>query len=110
MDACASYHLDQVDVTWSEEAVACLVLASGGYPGSYEKGKVITGLDQVSDDIVIFHAGTAMKEDQLVTNGGRVLNICAKGKDLQEALTKVYKASEVVTFDGVYFRHDIGLR
>ena len=110
MDACASYQLDQVDVKWSDDAVACLVLASGGYPGSYEKGKVITGLDQVSDDIVIFHAGTAMKEDQLVTNGGRVLNICAKGKDLQEALTKVYKASEVVTFDGVYFRHDIVLR
>ena len=70
----------------------------------------IKGIDDVDDDIVIFHAGTALKDGKLVTNGGRVLNICAKGKDLKEALAKVYKASETVTFDGVYFRHDIGLR
>lgn len=110
MEACANYQLDQVDVKWSDDHVACLVLASGGYPGSYPKGMEIKGIDDVDDDIVIFHAGTAMKDGKLVTNGGRVLNICAKGKDLKEALAKVYKASETVTFDGVYFRHDIGLR
>ena len=110
MEACANYQLDQIDVKWSDDHVACLVLASGGYPGSYPKGMEIKGIDDVDDDIVIFHAGTALKDGKLVTNGGRVLNICAKGKDLNEALAKVYKASETVTFDGVYFRHDIGLR
>ena len=110
MEACANYQLDQIDVKWSDDHVACLVLASGGYPGSYPKGMEIKGIDDVDDDIVIFHAGTALKDGKLVTNGGRVLNICAKGKDLKEALAKVYKASETVTFDGVYFRHDIGLR
>lgn len=110
MEACANYELAHVEVKWSDDPVACLVLASGGYPGSYPKGIEIKGIDEVDDDIIIFHAGTAIKDGKLVTNGGRVLNICAKGKDLQEALAKVYKASEVVTFDGVYFRHDIGLR
>lgn len=110
MEACANYELDKVDVKWSDDHVACLVLASGGYPGSYPKGIEIKGIHEVDDDIVIFHAGTVIKDGKLVTNGGRVLNICAKGSNLKDALAKVYKASEVVTFDGVYFRHDIGLR
>ena len=77
MDACATYTLDQVDVKWSDDHVACLVLASGGYPGKYEKGIEIKNIDKVSDDIVVFHAGTALKDGKLVTNGGRVLNVCA---------------------------------
>ena len=78
MDACATYTLDQVDVKWSDDHVACLVLASGGYPGKYEKGIEIKNIDKVSDDIVVFHAGTALKDGKLVTNGGRVLNVCAR--------------------------------
>lgn len=109
MYAVSTGTLDQVDVQWKNEHVACLVLASGGYPGSYEKGKVITGLKDVDDDIVVFHAGTAFKDDQIVTNGGRVLNICAFGSSLEETREKVYKAAEVIHFDGQYYRKDIGL-
>lgn len=109
MYAVSTGTLDQADVQWKNEHVACLVLASGGYPGSYEKGKVITGLKDVDDDIVVFHAGTAFKDDQIVTNGGRVLNICAFGSSLEETREKVYKAAEVIHFDGQYYRKDIGL-
>lgn len=101
--------LKDVEVKWSNQQVTCLVLASGGYPASYPKGKVITGLDQVDDDIVVFHAGTAIKDNNIVTSGGRVLNICAMGKSLEETREKVYKAAEVIDFDGKYYRHDIGL-
>ena len=109
MDACATYTLDQVDVKWSDDHVACLVLASGGYPGKYEKGIEIKNIDKVSDDIVVFHAGTALKDGKLVTNGGRVLNVCARGANLQEALAKVYETATIITFDGMYYRHDIDL-
>ena len=94
---------------WKDEHVACLVLASGGYPGSYEKGKVITGLKDVDEDIVVFHAGTASKDENIVTSGGRVLNICALGSSLDETRAKVYKAAEVIDFEGKYYRKDIGL-
>ena len=109
MYAVSTSTLDQVEVKWKDEHVACLVLASGGYPGSYEKGKVITVLKDVDDDIVIFHAGTAFKDDQVVTSGGRVLNICALGSSLEETREKVYKAAEKIDFDGKYYRKDIGL-
>lgn len=109
MYSVATKTLNQVEVKWSDEHVCCLVLASGGYPGSYEKGKVITGLDNVDEDIVVFHAGTKEENGQILTNGGRVLNICAKGKDLNEVREKVYKASNVIDFEGKYFRKDIGL-
>ncbi len=101
--------LKDVEVKWSDQQVTCLVLASGGYPASYPKGKVITGIDEVDDDIVVFHAGTAMKDNNIVTSGGRVLNICAMGESLEETREKVYKAAEVINFDGKYYRHDIGL-
>lgn len=109
MYAVSTKTLKDVDVKWKDEHVACLVLASGGYPGNYEKGKVITGLDQVDDDIIVFHAGTAFKDGYIVTNGGRVLNICAYGKDLDETREKVYKAAKVIDFEGKYYRKDIGL-
>ena len=75
-----------------------------------EKGIEIKNIDKVSDDIVVFHAGTALKDGKLVTNGGRVLNVCARGANLQEALAKVYETATIITFDGMYYRHDIGLR
>ena len=110
MYAVSTATLDQVEVKWKDEHVACLVLASGGYPASYPKGKIITGLQDVADDIVIFHAGTSFDENgNIVTNGGRVLNICARGSSLEETREKVYKAAEVIHFDGQYYRKDIGL-
>jgi phosphoribosylamine--glycine ligase len=109
MYATATKTLNKVEVNWSAEHVCCLVLASGGYPGSYEKGKLITGLNDVDEDIIVFHAGTKEENGNILTNGGRVLNICAKGKDLNEVREKVYKASNVINFEGKYCRKDIGL-
>ena len=109
MEAVATKKLKDVEVKWKDSHAACLVLASGGYPGSYEKGKVITGLDNVNSDITVFHAGTSLKDGSVVTSGGRVLNICALGNSLEEALEKVYKASEEIDFEGKYCRKDIGL-
>ena len=109
MVACSDKKLKDVDVKWKELHSGCLVLASSGYPGKYEKGKVITGLKDVNDDIVIFHAGTKFDNGNVVTNGGRVLNICALGKDLAEVREKIYSASSVVCFEGKYCRKDIGL-
>ena len=101
--------LNEVEVKWKEDHVACLVLASGGYPGSYEKGKVITGLKDVNEDIIVFHAGTSFKDNEVVTSGGRVLNICALGSSLEETRRKVYDAQEKINFEGKYYRKDIGL-
>ena len=101
--------LNEVEVKWKEDHVACLVLASGGYPGSYEKGKVITGLKDVNEDIIVFHAGTSFKDGEVVTSGGRVLNVCALGSSLEETRRKVYDAQEKINFEGKYYRKDIGL-
>ena len=109
MEAVAEKKLNTIDVKWKENHVGCLVLASAGYPNKYEKGKVITGLDDVNDDIVVFHAGTAFKDGNVVTNGGRVLNICAEGKNLEDVRCKLYQAAEKINFEGKYFRKDIGL-
>ncbi len=109
-EAVATKKLKDIDIKWKDETVACLVLASGGYPGSYEKGKVISHLDEVPEDIVVFHAGTAVNEYQeIVTNGGRVLDICAYGANLEEARKKVYACADIIDFEGKYYRHDIGL-
>ena len=97
---------------WIPETAICVVLASKGYPGKYEKGKVITGIEEAEkiDNVVVFHAGTAIKDGKLVTNGGRVLNVTALGKDIVEARENVYKAIEKIHFDGVHYRKDIGLK
>ena len=106
--ATASGELDQVEIEMDERATASVILVSGGYPGSYEKGKVITGLDQVTGSLV-FHAGT--KEDaegNLLTNGGRVLAITSYGDTFQEALQQSLANAEKVQFEGAYYRKDIG--
>lgn len=108
MYACATNTLSKELVKFNDLHVACLVLASQGYPNSYEKGKEISGLDKV-DDVVIFHAGTKEIDGKIYTNGGRVLNICALGSSLEEARSKVYKAAKIIDFDGKYYRKDIGL-
>ena len=108
LEACVNGTLDQVDIRWKPGASCCLVLASGGYPVAYEKGKVITGLDKVADGVVVFHAGTAMKDNEFITNGGRVLGVTALGEDLDHAIANSYKAAEPISFDQMHFRNDIG--
>ena len=107
LEACVKGTLDQLDIRWKDEAACCLVLASGGYPLAYEKGKTITGLDQVQD-AVVFHAGTAEKDSQIVTNGGRVLGVTALGKGLDKAIQNAYDAAKPIQFDQMHFRTDIG--
>ena len=107
MYATSTKNLKDICVKWNDDTVCTLVLASDGYPGTYKKGLEIKNLDKL--DIIVFHAGTKIVDNKLVTNGGRVLNICAKGNNLQEARAKVYKAAEVIDFEGKYYRKDIGL-
>lgn len=109
MEAVIEKRLGQIVIKWSDEYAGCLVLASKGYPEKYEKGKIITGLDELSKDVVIFHAGTSMNGKNIVTNGGRVLNICATGNTLSDVLCKIYNEAKVIQFDGKYYRNDIGL-
>ena len=102
--------LAEQPIEWSDEACACVVMASGGYPGHYEKGIPIEGLDENGqvDGAVVYHAGTAEKDGRLVTNGGRVLGVTATGETLPEALQKAYEAVGKIYWDGVHYRHDIG--
>lgn len=109
MYATSTKNLKDISVKWNDDTVCTLVLASGGYPGSYPKGLEIKNLDKLDNDIIVFHAGTKIVDNKLLTNGGRVLNICAKGNNLQETRAKVYKAAEVIDFEGKYYRKDIGL-
>ncbi|MEQ2520391.1 phosphoribosylamine--glycine ligase [Ruthenibacterium sp. CLA-JM-H11] len=105
--------LDKVEVKFSHKSAACVVLASGGYPQHYEKGKVITGLvngQLPGGEAVVYHAGTALKDGQLVTAGGRVLGVTATADTLKQALEKAYAASEQIHFDGLHKRTDIGAR
>lgn len=110
VDACIEGTLDRVDLQFEDNAAVCVVLASDGYPVSYEKGFVISGLENFEgkEDYYCFHAGTKQTEKGIVTNGGRVLGITATGKDLKEARAKAYEATEWVQFENKYMRHDIG--
>jgi phosphoribosylamine--glycine ligase len=104
--------LKEIKLETEDRAAINVVLASKGYPGEYEKGKAITGLDffKGMEDVIVFHAGTAVKDGKIVTNGGRVLNVTAMGADIKEAVEKVYKYIDRVSFEGVYYRKDIGKR
>ena len=110
MNACIDGNLDQVDLQFEDNAAVCVVLASDGYPEHYEKGKVIHGLETFADKdgYYVFHAGTRKEGNDIVTNGGRVLGVTAKGADLKEARANAYKATEWITFENKYMRHDIG--
>ena len=110
IEACIDGTLDQVDLQFEDNAAVCVVLASDGYPVAYEKGLPITGLDEFKkhEGYYCFHAGTKFDGDQIVTNGGRVLGVTAKGATLKEARVNAYKATEWVQFDNKYMRHDIG--
>ena len=110
-EACIDGTLDQMDLQFEDNAAVCVVLASDGYPEHYEKGFPIHGLEHFkdADGYYVFHAGSKFDADgQIVTNGGRVLGVTATGKTLKEARTNAYKATEFITFDNKYMRHDIG--
>ncbi len=108
--ACIDGRLNEIDLQFEDNAAVCVVLASEGYPVKYEKGFVIEGLDRFEgqDSYFCFHAGTKRTESGIVTNGGRVLGVTAKGKDLKEARANAYAAADWVTFENKYMRHDIG--
>ena len=111
IDACIDGTLDKVSLEFEDNAAVCVVLASDGYPVSYEKGFEIKGLENFKgkEDYYCFHAGTRFDENgKVVTNGGRVLGVTAKGENLKEARRKAYEATEWVTFANKYMRHDIG--
>ena len=111
VEACIDGTLDQIDLEFTDEAAVCVVLASDGYPVSYEKGFPIRGLENFrgKEGRYVFHAGTKFNEKgEIVTNGGRVLGVTALGRDLKEARANAYEAVELVDFDNKYFRHDIG--
>ncbi|RGU90914.1 phosphoribosylamine--glycine ligase [Clostridium sp. AF15-17LB] len=110
IEACVDGTLDKIDLQFEDNAAVCVVLASDGYPVQYEKGLPITGLEEFEkrDGYYCFHAGTKFDGEQIVTNGGRVLGVTAKGKDLKEARANAYAATEWVKFDNKYMRHDIG--
>jgi phosphoribosylamine--glycine ligase len=106
-EATGSKKLKDHTIEIDEQTVTTVMMVSGGYPGAYEKGKEMSGLDQVSDGIA-FHAGTKLDGGKVLTNGGRVIAMSAMGKDMQEALGKSYKNVEAVDFEGKYYRKDIG--
>lgn len=110
IEACIDGKLDEIDLQFEDNAAVCVVLASDGYPLSYEKGLPITGLEEFEkhEGYYCFHAGTKFDGDKIVTNGGRVLGITAKGATLKEARANAYKATEWVKFDNKYMRNDIG--
>ncbi|MCL1834506.1 MAG: phosphoribosylamine--glycine ligase, partial [Leptospirales bacterium] len=102
--------LDKFRLKFKDKHAMTVVVASMGYPGDYAKDKVITGLDKVSDKIMVFHAGTDFKDGNIVTNGGRVLNVTSIGNSLKEARENVYNEIDKIQFEGSFYRRDIGYR
>jgi phosphoribosylamine---glycine ligase len=112
MEATIDGTLDQVELEWDPRHAMCVVMTAGGYPGSYEKGKVIDGLAETDrmDDVIVYHAGTSIENGKLVTSGGRVLGVTALGDDLKKARDLAYDAVEEILWDGLSYRKDIGHR
>jgi len=112
LEACVAQELDQIALRWADKSAACIVLASGGYPGDYERGLVIEGLDSVpqGDDLIVFHAGTRQDGKRLITDGGRVLGVTDIADDLRGALAGAYAAADKIRWPGVFYRRDIGAR
>src|SRR5659263_163207 len=111
-DAIIDEKLDTVNIEWSEEVAACVVIASGGYPENYNKGFEITGIDNAEkdSDIVVLHAGTTLSDGKYITNGGRVLGVTAKGATHDEAIKKAYEGVKQISFKNMHFRNDIGIK
>ena len=110
LEACMKGTLSQHRIEWDNRPSVCVVMASKGYPGDYEKGKVIGGLKEVSqmEGVFVFHAGTALKNGQMITNGGRVLGVTGLGEDIPRAIERTYRAVKKISWDGVHYRTDIG--
>ena len=100
-------NLKNIEINYSKEEAICVMLTSGGYPENYEKGKVITGLENLDSDIVVFHSGTKFRGKDIVTNGGRVIGITARGNTVKEASDKVYENIKKINFEGMHYRKDI---
>jgi phosphoribosylamine--glycine ligase len=112
LGACIEGNLSRYKIEWDNRAAVCVVMASKGYPGDYEKGKPISGLKEASqmEDIFVFHAGTALKDGQVSTHGGRVLGVTGLGKDIPRAIETAYQAVQKISWEGVYYRTDIGYK
>lgn len=108
-EAVTDERLADIKVEWHDGACVCVVLASGGYPTAYEKGKEMT-FGALDNDVILCHAGTKLKDGKLVTDGGRVLGVCAKGKSIEEARKKAYANVEKISFEGMHYRKDIGVK
>ena len=108
-EAVTDERLSEIKIEWEEGACVCVVLASGGYPVKYEKGKEIK-IGKLDEDVVLCHAGTKMKAGKLLTDGGRVLGVCAKGRTIEEAREKAYRNVEQISFEGMHYRKDIGMK
>ncbi len=112
MQACIDGKLAREKIAWSRKACTCVVIASGGYPGKYEKGKAISGLEKAAKlkDTIVFHAGTKIEGKKIVTDGGRVLGVTALGEDIRESIKNTYKAVRKIHFVKMHYRTDIGKR
>jgi len=112
IEATIDGRLDEIELAWDERSAVCVVMASRGYPGPYEKGRVITGLEDAAAmaDVAVFHAGTQRSGGDNVTSGGRVLGVTALGETLQASRNRAYEATRLIQFDGAYLRGDIGMR
>ena len=111
-EAIIDERLSEINVEWADNSAVCVVLASGGYPKSYKKGFEISGIDDAESlgNVIVFHAGTACREDKFITNGGRVLGVTAIGKDLDDAIAKAYAAVKKISFQDMHYRKDIGVK
>jgi len=110
LQSCIDGNLGEQEVNWSSKPACCVVMASGGYPGSYEKGKEISGLEEAAKlpDTIVFHAGTKLEDSKVLTNGGRVLGVTALGNSIKESIENAYKAVEKISFEKAHYRKDIG--
>ncbi len=108
--ACARGDLSGIELEWHDKAAVCVVMAAGGYPGDYTKGQVIEGLDAAADieDVVVFHAGTSLQNDKIVTAGGRVLGVTGLGGTVAEAIDRAYQGVKAIHWQDVHYRNDIG--
>jgi phosphoribosylamine--glycine ligase len=112
MEAVIDERLEKITLNWHDDASICVVMASGGYPGPYEKGKVISGIEDADalEDVKVFHAGTSEKGGRIVTSGGRVLGVTARGEDIPQAIERAYRACGLISWDGAQYRKDIGAK
>jgi phosphoribosylamine--glycine ligase len=104
--------LHKINIEWKDNAAVCVVVASGGYPGKYHKGKVISGLERLEkmEDIIVFHAGTKFQDDKIITSGGRVLGITAWDETISKAKERAYRGVKEIYFEDMYYRKDIGAK